>query len=134
MPSANPASGAWKFRTRARPPALRKPWRAPTGAEMTEGGPRAARRRDERAGAEHHRLVACGELDLPFEDEERVDVIGVRVRVDDEPLVEVDLDHRQLLGRDADQPVAVGALEVLALAGAADDHVGHGEILWPLSA
>src|SRR4051812_25131578 len=101
--------------------------RASPGAP--EPVPRAGRRGDEAAGAEHHRLVACRELDLPLEHEERVGVVVVRVGIDDERLVEVDLDRADVGQVDADQPVAVGAVVYLALAGAADDRFCHSGIV-----
>ena len=58
---------------------------------------RARRRRSEAARAEHDRLVAGGELGLALEHEERVGVVVVRVRVDDERIVELHLDRADVL-------------------------------------
>jgi len=52
-------------------------------------------------------------------------VIVMRVRVDDERLVELHLDRADLLEVGADQPVAVAAGMHLAFSGAADDRLGH---------
>src|SRR4051794_14081081 len=91
--------------------------------------PRAGRRGDEAAGAEHHRLVACRELDLPLVHEERVGVVVVRVGIDDERLVELDLDRADIRAVGANQPVAVAPLVHLAFTGAADTGFRHITIL-----
>ena len=113
----NPAPGVCRFRTLG----------AAAGASKAVA--RARRRRDESAGAEHDRLLAGGELDLALEHEERVGVVVVGVRVDDERLVEVDLDRADVLQVGTDQAVAVAALVQLSFAGTADDRLGHGGIV-----
>src|SRR5262249_37307946 len=91
-----------------------------TAACVPEAVTRAGRRGDERARAEPSGVVACGELDLAFEDVEGIDVIGVRVRVDGERLVEGDLEHRHAGQVDADGERPVVAGENLAITGSAD--------------
>ena len=95
-----------------------------TGA--AEAVPCARRRREQRSRPGANRVVADRELDLALEHVEGVDVVGVRVRVDREGVVELDLDDRQAGQVDPDHERAVVALETLAVAGPADDRVHRG--------
>jgi len=94
-------------------------------AGAAEPVPCTGRGGDERTWAEDDGVLACSELDLAVEHEERVGMVGMRMRLDDEGLVEVDLDHRDLCGVDANEAVAVVPLMALALSGVADDGIGH---------
>ena len=103
-----PVSGAWMLRSAigARSPAILKPCTAPGGAATI---------RSRAAGA-------VEELDLAVEDEERVDVIVVRVRVDAfEARLERQLDRRQLRQLGLDEVRAVATREPFARSGRGDD-------------
>src|SRR4051794_37922296 len=80
-------------------------------------------RREEFARLCHDGLVVVHELDRSVEDEERVDMVVVRVRRDLERGVELDLDERQLREGEPDGDDAVVALEPLAAARAGDHRV-----------
>ena len=98
------------------------------GARAAEAVADAGRCGDEAASAEDDDLVAGDELHLALEDEEGVGVVVVRVRLDDERLVEGDLDRRDLLRRHADEAVPVAALVALAVSGSADDRSRFGHV------
>src|SRR5215212_11876025 len=76
-------------------------------AEAPEAMARSRRRGQELARLHDDRLVLARELDGAVEDEERVDVVVVRMRRHLERGVELDLDEGQLREREADRDDAV---------------------------
>ena len=91
---------------------------------------RAGRRADEGPGARAHELVAERELDLSFEDVERVDVVVVDVRVDGaEPGLAVELERLELGALVPDVELAARPGEQLALAGAEQHSAGRPSLL-----
>jgi len=74
---------------------------------------------NEGAGRSSDGLVADRELELSLEDVERIELVGVDVRVDRAELgVARELDHLELLALGLDDEVAMLAGDGLALAGA----------------
>src|SRR5438105_15965959 len=88
-----------------------------------ESVPGARRRREEdsRTGADD--VFADRELDLAVEDVERIGVIRMRVRIDGEARVELDLAHGELWQSALDRDPPVTALEPLAACGARNQGV-----------
>src|SRR5262249_11263562 len=82
--------------------------------------------RYERAGTKMERLFADQELGFSLEDVERVDVVGMGMRVRPfEAGLEFELDQRKLLASDLDRRAALVPRESLALAGREEDRVGR---------
>src|SRR4051812_18868001 len=110
-----PACGAWMLSTRT-----------PVGAGIAEAVHDPAGDRDPGARAAANRLPVDEELDLALEDEERVDVVFVGVRVDALPAgVEAEVERLELRQFGQDPPEAVLPLAELALARLEHDGV-HG--------
>ncbi len=103
-----PVSGAWMLRSVDRRAVARD-------LEAVHGARRGCDERSRAAGA-------VEELDLAVEDEERVDVIVVRVRVDAfEARLERQLDRRQVRQLGLDEVRAVATREPFARSGRGDD-------------
>ena len=95
-------------------------WVAETVAKAREGG-------DERAGPDADGLVPDRELELALDDEERVDLVRMDVRVDGAELrIAGELDHLELVELGLDHEVTVLPGDSLALAGENDDRLREG--------